>query len=60
MLTFLQHPQFLQRLQPAADLGDLVDEREHDADDIIRECYGSQEFREGVTAFLEGRKPNWY
>jgi enoyl-CoA hydratase/carnithine racemase len=30
------------------------------ADDIIRECYASQEFREGVTAFLEGRKPNWY
>ena len=30
------------------------------ADDIIRECYGSQEFREGVAAFLEGRKPNWY
>ena len=30
------------------------------ADDIIRECYASQEFREGVTAFLAGRKPNWY
>ena len=30
------------------------------ADDIIRECYASKEFREGVTAFLEGRKPNWY
>jgi enoyl-CoA hydratase/carnithine racemase len=30
------------------------------ADDIVRECYGSKEFREGVTAFLEGRKPNWY
>ena len=29
------------------------------ADDIIRECYGSAEFREGVTAFLEGRRPNW-
>jgi len=30
------------------------------ADDIIRECYASQEFREGVDAFLKGRKPNWY
>ena len=30
------------------------------ADDIIRECYGSAEFREGVAAFLDGRKPNWY
>ena len=30
------------------------------ADDIIRECYGSREFKEGVAAFLAGRKPNWY
>ncbi len=29
------------------------------ADDIIRECYGSSEFKEGVTAFLDGRRPNW-
>jgi enoyl-CoA hydratase/carnithine racemase len=29
------------------------------ADDIIRECYGSAEFKEGVTAFLEGRRPRW-
>jgi enoyl-CoA hydratase/carnithine racemase len=28
-------------------------------DDLIRECYGSQEFREGVEAFLEGRRPRW-
>ncbi len=28
-------------------------------DDIIRECYGSSEFKEGVTAFLDGRRPNW-
>jgi enoyl-CoA hydratase len=28
-------------------------------DDIIRACYGSSEFKEGVTAFLDGRKPNW-
>lgn len=27
------------------------------ADDVIRECYGSAEFKEGVRAFLEGRKP---
>jgi enoyl-CoA hydratase/carnithine racemase len=27
------------------------------ADDIIRAAYGSAEFREGVKAFLEGRKP---
>jgi enoyl-CoA hydratase/carnithine racemase len=29
------------------------------ADDIIRECYASGEFREGVEAFLAGRRPNW-
>jgi enoyl-CoA hydratase/carnithine racemase len=29
------------------------------ADDIIAACYGSAEFREGVAAFLEGRKPTW-
>ena len=29
------------------------------ADDIIRECYASKEFKEGVTAFLTGRTPNW-
>lgn len=29
------------------------------ADDILRECYGSDDFKEGVTAFLEGRKPRF-
>jgi enoyl-CoA hydratase len=29
------------------------------ADDIIAACYASREFKEGVTAFLEGRKPKW-
>jgi enoyl-CoA hydratase/carnithine racemase len=29
------------------------------ADDIIAACYASGEFKEGVAAFLEGRKPNW-
>ena len=29
------------------------------ADDLIRECYGSAEFKEGVKAFLDGRKPNF-
>lgn len=29
------------------------------ADDIIRECYGSPEFKEGVEAFLSGCRPNW-
>jgi enoyl-CoA hydratase/carnithine racemase len=29
------------------------------ADDIIRECYGSKDFKEGVKAFSEGRKPHF-
>ena len=28
-------------------------------DDIIRECYASAEFKEGVDAFLDGRRPRW-
>jgi enoyl-CoA hydratase/carnithine racemase len=30
-----------------------------DADDIIAACYASDEFREGVRAFNEGRPPAW-
>ena len=29
------------------------------ADDILRACYGSADFQEGVAAFLEGRKPRF-
>jgi enoyl-CoA hydratase/carnithine racemase len=29
-------------------------------DDLIRECYASPEFKEGVEAFLAGRRPNWH
>lgn len=28
-------------------------------DDILARCYASEEFREGVAAFLEGRAPRW-
>jgi enoyl-CoA hydratase len=30
-----------------------------EADDVVREVYGSRDFREGVTAFREKRPPSW-
>lgn len=29
------------------------------ADDLLRACYGSENFKEGVAAFLDGRKPHF-
>lgn len=30
-----------------------------DCTDLMRETYNSQDFREGVNAFLDGRSPKW-
>ena len=30
-----------------------------DCSDLIRECYGSEDFRNGVSAFLDGKPPVW-
>jgi enoyl-CoA hydratase/carnithine racemase len=32
---------------------------EENIDDLIRLAYGSRDFREGMAAFLEKRRPNW-
>jgi enoyl-CoA hydratase/carnithine racemase len=40
----------------------LRDHRRPDSgagDDIVRDCYGSEDFREGVAAFLGKRPPRW-
>jgi enoyl-CoA hydratase/carnithine racemase len=29
------------------------------ADDLVAQCYASEDFREGVAAFLDGRPPRW-
>jgi formyl-CoA transferase len=34
-------------------------DRAVDADDLLADCYGSADFREGVTAFLARRPPEW-
>jgi enoyl-CoA hydratase len=30
-----------------------------DGDDLVRECYGSEDFRRGVRAFVEKKPPQW-
>jgi enoyl-CoA hydratase/carnithine racemase len=30
-----------------------------DADDVLADCYGSADFREGVAAFVDRRAPRW-
>jgi hypothetical protein len=30
-----------------------------DCNDLIRECYGSDDFRNGVASFLDGKSPSW-
>ncbi|HET9903716.1 MAG TPA: enoyl-CoA hydratase/isomerase family protein [Xanthobacteraceae bacterium] len=37
----------------------LVLDRLAEADDLLRETYGSRDFRTGVSAFVEKREPQW-
>lgn len=40
-------------------LGRLLRASLPDAEDLIRRCYGSEDFREGVQAFVAKRSPTW-
>ena len=37
----------------------VLDAPSADAEDVVREVYGSRDFREGVNAFREKRSPHW-
>ncbi len=40
-------------------LARLLSNRLPDCSDLIRECYGSEDFKIGVAAFLAGQAPRW-
>jgi enoyl-CoA hydratase/carnithine racemase len=50
-LTLRATKEALRRLQTRLDEGE--------GDDLIRLCYTSNDFREGMDAFLTKRKPKW-
>jgi len=50
-LTLWSTKESLRRLQDARPLPD--------GDDIVRKVYGSDDFKEGVKAFVEKRPPRW-
>lgn len=40
-------------------LARLIKNNLPDCSDLIRECYGSEDFKNGVSAFLDGKAPVW-
>jgi enoyl-CoA hydratase/carnithine racemase len=37
----------------------VVNDSQPQGEDLIRECYGSRDFKLGVQAFLEKKRPAW-
>ena len=37
----------------------LTPEQERELIELRRSCFGSEDFREGIRAFAEKRKPEW-
>jgi enoyl-CoA hydratase len=40
-------------------IGRILSATQVEGEDLIRQAYGSEDFREGVRAFVEKRKPRW-
>jgi len=40
-------------------IGRLLHANLPDGDDLVRACYGSDDFRLGVEAFVDKREPRW-
>ena len=40
-------------------LARLINANLPDCSDLIAQCYGSEDFKNGVTSFLEGKSPVW-
>ena len=51
-LTLRATKEALRRLQPRIPKGE--------GDDLVLMCYMSQDFREGIDAFLNKRPPQWH
>jgi enoyl-CoA hydratase/carnithine racemase len=43
----------------ARGVGRLTPEQEHELIELRQSCFGSEDFREGIRAFAEKRKPRW-